>query len=547
MPQKILGIDAGNWSVKGVLIESSFRGFKVETAKEVIIPLGEPDTFRERQAMALTELVNDEELKADTQIAGYPGEKVAVRHISLPFSDSRRIQQTMEGELEDQLPFDLTEGTFDHQMVEKNKEGSTSLCVATQNEHLAHHLDLLDQADLDPKFLPTDLLQLYNLYTHFLSVDGSKPETPKEPREEEEGPGFLQPSRLIVDIGHQRTLVLVTHEGGIGHARVIRAGGADVTRAIARAYQLSWEDAEAGKHEDALVVSSRHPAATDAAQRMSEVVGKGLVPLVRELRRSIQAIRTEHKLRIERIDLLGGGARIRNLANYLAEYLNVPVASGAAVEQMVERDIDSSRRGAYATALALALRTSGDAPTNTIDLRKGEFAYSGGTESIRQRAPVIAAAMVGTLFLMMIYAGMQMHLVQKREAEVDKEFCRVTKEVIGREICEPDVALSVLRSPASDLGNFKLPQTTAYGIAAELSAYAPKAEGEGSALVITEMSISPEKVTLKGEAPSFDAVDQLVTAYGKSTCFTNIKKGGLRKKSTGEGVEFEIKLNVECS
>ena len=44
MPQRILGLDIGSYSVKGVLLEDSFRGFKVEAAKEVKIAAGTPET-----------------------------------------------------------------------------------------------------------------------------------------------------------------------------------------------------------------------------------------------------------------------------------------------------------------------------------------------------------------------------------------------------------------------------------------------------------------------------------------------------------------------
>lgn len=574
MPQRILGVDLGSWSVKAVLIETGFRGFRVEKAVELQLPVppasptnGEEDgttqSLPERQALALSELLSDETLKADAHVAAFSGGATAIRFVRLPFSDTRKIDQIMEGELEDLVPFDLYDGVYDHHLLERRPERrgpgtSLSLAAAARTGDVRNYLTLLEDAGVDPKFLTVDVLSLYNLYTHFLANDGTRPETPGETHPDyrgDEEPTFvgdvteeeLTPqrpkARLLVDIGHSRTLVLAASEQGVAHARVLRVGGEDVTRAISKTYGLSWIDAENGKHADALLVTARHPAANDEMQRLSDVVARGLSPLVRELRRTLASIRRERRVDISRIDLLGGGARLENLPHFLAEALGMPVAMGAAVEQNVEQDIDRERRTAFAGALACALRASGDAPVSAINLRKGELAYGGGLQHLRGRVPTMVAAVATLMLLLGAYAMLRTRAVDAREREVDREFCRITKEVVGREICEPDVALSVMRQPPSELGNFKLPETSGFDLILELSERVPK-EVE---LKVTEISTDQARTVVEGEAPSFDAVDRLVAAYSESRCLQDIQKDRLRRKAGGDGVEFQLKMKVGCS
>lgn len=554
MPQRILGIDIGSWSVKAVLIESSFRNFQVERVAEIQVPAGDPERRAERQCMALTQLLEGGHFKADLTVAALPGEAATTRFVTLPFADPKKIEQTIGGELADLLPFDLADAVFDNALVKKTPDGgSVSLCAAALEPRVESHLDILKLGGADPKFLGIDVLQLFNLYSYFLRDDSSKAEAPTQPAGDANtfvGPSLDGPpdARLLVDIGHERTLVCAASEEGIGHIRVIRAGGRDVTEAIAKAYQLSFEDAEAGKHEDALVVSSRHPAPTDEAQRIAEVVSGGLQTLVRELRRTMQAIRGERRVRVARVDLLGGGARIKNLAHYLAEQLNVPVAHGMAVEQLVERHAEPARRGAFALALAFSLRPTGERPVSRIDFRKGPFAYAGQLEHLRLRVPVMLGSFAAVVLLLLVNVAVRYHLVGRQEAAIDQQFCAITKTVVGREICEPRVAISVLRQPASELGNFKLPERSAFKVAAELSHLVPSEPAElAEQLLFTEMDITPERARVSGEAPSFDAVDQLVAAYGANTCFFEINKGKLRKKSSGQGVEFQLAMRLRCS
>ena len=123
MPQRILGLDIGSSSVKGVLLEDSFRGFKVEAAKEVKIAAGTPETKTERIWAALREL--SFEGKIDAYVAAIPAEVATTRFIQLPYADAKKIAQTIGGELSDSLPFDLDDSVFGHEVVQKNEDGTT--------------------------------------------------------------------------------------------------------------------------------------------------------------------------------------------------------------------------------------------------------------------------------------------------------------------------------------------------------------------------------------------------------------------------------------
>jgi general secretion pathway protein L len=549
MPQRILGIDLGSWSVKAVQLETSFRGFEVTNLGEARVKPGEPETKIERQVQALQELMVGGTLRADATVVGFPGESTTMRFISLPFQDQKRVEATISGELEDAVPFDLAQAIYDHAIVRKLDDGgSVSLCAVAYREQVRKHLEALHGAMVDPKFLPPDVLQLFNLYSSFLREDLSKAEAPAQAVADAGTfvapvPGGPPDARLIADIGHERTLLLAASDEGPVYMRVIRAGGKDVTDAIAKEYGISFEDAEEGKHADALVASSRHPASSDAAQKMSDVCTQGLDVLVKELRRALQAIRSEKRVRVARIDLLGGGARIKNLANYLAEQLNVPVANGVAVEQAVEKHLEAPRRPAYGLALALALRTTADSQSSRVDFRVDEFQFAGQLRHLKDRLPLLAGAAVLLIALFGVNVWAQYHVVGAREDEINQQFCDITKKTLGKEVCEPTLAISMMKSPASELGSFKLPERSAFRVAADVSHLIP----QGTDVLISELEVTSERVRISGETVSFDAVDSIVTEYTKDECLTDIKKSKLKKTADGKGVEFQISIKLRCS
>lgn len=554
MPQRILGLDIGTWSVKGVVLESFFRGYRVVDAQEVPIPAGAPEERRELRLRAIRELLGTEPFsKTELVIAAVPGEQSTSRFITLPYADHRKVDATIVGELSDLIPIDVDEAIVDHTMLQKTPDGgSLSFAVAVPKRDVEAQLGLLGEAGVEPRFLSVDVAQLYNLYTHFLKDDQSRAEEPGVPSSEAStfvlaAPGGPPPARAIVDIGHERTLVAISGEGGLALVRVLRHGGKDITRALEKAFGIGPEVAEDLKHNHGFVASSRQPPPSEEEERMSEAVRVGLHPLVQDLRRTLLSVRTDKRVHVSRVDLLGGGSRIRNLANHLAEALNVPCAMGLAVEQIVERQVEPARRPAYALALALALRVAGDRAVSAIELRQGDFQFAGQLQSLRTRIPAILAsgAVLGALLLANIW--LSYYSSSRREAELDRRFCEITKEAIGREICEPKQALSVMAQPVSELGNVRTVERSALEIAAELSARIPEEVSAKPEFRIDEIDITPDRARISGETDTFDAVDQIVAEYSKDPCYSNIKKGNLRRKPDGKGIEFQLSLRLECS
>ncbi|HJL43344.1 MAG TPA: pilus assembly protein PilM [Myxococcales bacterium LLY-WYZ-16_1] len=552
MPQRIVGVDVGSWSVKAVVVESSFRTFKVVGAKEVPLPppdpeLDEEERERARAQAALDTIADDAELKADLMVAAVPGNAAATRWITLPFADPRKVDQVIEGELADMLPFDIEDAVMDHLIVRKTASSSTTMTAAVPVDRLREVLSLFRDTGLEPRFMPLDVFQMSVLHGHYLTEDGTAPELPQQPAEEAQT--FIQPTvegpppaRLIVDVGHRRTTVTVVNEDGIHNTRVLRTGGADLTAAIAAEFQVSWEEAETGKHEQGFVASSRHPAPDDDHQRISDAIQRGARTLLQELRRTLQILRKERIVTPERLDLLGGGSMVRNFAHFLADQLNLPVSRAVVVEQAVERMVEPPRRPAFALALALALRQTGGLSPK-IDFRVGEFAYAGQLEFLRQRLPTMVASVGALLFLLLVGVAVEYRGVIRREALVDAQFCAVTKEVVGREICEPQLAISVMQRPDSELGSFQLPERSAFVTAAELSDRVP----EEAKIRLESLEVNDNVARVSGSADSFDSVDQLVGSYSESECLDDIEKSKISKSSLGDGVDFQLNIEVTCS
>jgi general secretion pathway protein L len=147
---RILGLDLGSHSVKGLLLDTNTRGGGIKAQAEV--RRGEGDR-QETLRAALRELLAHPELQhADQVVVALPGQSLATHQLAMPFSDPKRIEATIPFEVESQLPFELSEAVFDYQVASLVKDkGSELLVGVVRREELSGLLGLLAELGVDPR------------------------------------------------------------------------------------------------------------------------------------------------------------------------------------------------------------------------------------------------------------------------------------------------------------------------------------------------------------------------------------------------------------
>jgi hypothetical protein len=131
MAQRILGVDLGAWAVKAVLLESTYHGFAVlEHGSEVLPPPEEGKTLLSRQVAALQQLVETRDWTFAEVMLALPGAGMSSSVLTLPFVDLRRIEQTLPFEVEEQVPFELTQMAWDWQSL-GTRDGKKTQALVT--------------------------------------------------------------------------------------------------------------------------------------------------------------------------------------------------------------------------------------------------------------------------------------------------------------------------------------------------------------------------------------------------------------------------------
>jgi len=529
---RILGLDLGSYSVKGVVHEAALRASQVRAFAEVRRPEGDR---AEGLKAALKELLANPALHADQVLVSLPGPGVATHQVQLPFIDPKRIEATIGFEVESQLPFDLAEAVFDYQVATQRDKKSDLLVGVIRKDELRQLLALLAELGLDPRVVTHPAVAYQGLFL--------QPPLSAEALQEDE-------ALAVVDVGHERTTVAVGRPGaGVELGRTFPGGGRDLTRALAAELQVPLPEAAAWKEERGAVGDSLPPE----LERAGGALQRALVPVVRELRSTFKSYSARSRRKVSAVYLCGGTARLGGLEERWTQDLGVPTRV-LLLPQDAAPGIPEASRPAAAQAYALAARAppSAAARAPRFNLRRGEFAFKGHFDYLRDRLGLLASY-AATLLVLAIAAGVVRNSVlARRERQVDTALCDITQRVLHRCDRKPngtidlpayDRALNMLKGQESPAA--ALPRYSAVDLLAELTSRVPRGD-DGRPLPVTfdQMLVDLERISLRGKTESTKDVDALTNSLKGYRCFHEVKQGKVEK--TKDGLLFRLEIQVEC-
>src|SRR5262249_25240584 len=289
---RILGLDLGSYSVKGLLAETSLRGTQIRGFAEVRIqdkPL--IDVLR----TLLGQLFPPNAAHRDQLVLALPGQSLVTHLITMPFSDTKQIEAALPFEVEGKLPIERCEEVCDYQLASQADQKSDLLVGVVRKEQLRELLDALKPLELDPRVVTHPALAYRNLI-------GAWPETFAT-----ESDGAF----AILDVGHERTTIAVgTRSGAVEFGRTFPGGGKSLSAAIATEFAISVPEAEQWKETQGAV----GPAVKGAgAERAAKALLRGLQPVIRESRACFKAFTARSRRSITQIYLCGGTAKLAGL------------------------------------------------------------------------------------------------------------------------------------------------------------------------------------------------------------------------------------------
>jgi len=492
MPQKVLALEWDRHELRAAVLETSFRDYRVVGFFREPIPEGDGTL-----ADGLRALVEKHQLQGATVLSSLPGDLVALRSLTLPFRDRKRLDQTVPFELEAQVPFGLDEVVTDYQIVHADKVGSSLLAALVQRKDLEEHLNLLSEVGLDPKvvdYAPLASLNVLNLLGPadrpdsfiFLVADGEFTTL-----------GLFRDKHLV----GLRTIALPPPAKPIDTGATASTNGHppdEEARAAALVVQIRW------------TLMAMNGGAFDASLPCL-VTGGGV-----NAARLVQHLETGLGLTVRRLDQKPLKGVPANLKNDLGDFM---------------------------TPFGLALREVAGGEAVGVNFRRGEYAYQRGQDELQSalwRTGAIAAAAVALLFSSMY---MEYDRLARRAALLDAQVRYVFTQTVGegQRIVDPKTQLQAeidaKRRELQILGNIMpMGGITAVDALRTISATIP----DSVKLDVDEFVMDTDGIRAKAKADSFEAANTVKQQIEKTNYFAEVEVKDIKTAADGNSVDFRI-------
>jgi general secretion pathway protein L len=518
---RIVGLDLGTHAVKAVLLETTLRGFQVKSYAAVPVSTDGTDRLT-RIDEALTQLQQTTPLQADSVVVALPGVSMATHALMLPFSEMKKVEAALSGEIADALPFDLEEAVYDYQAneIRTNETKSAQVLVGVvKKDELGNLLTMLKKHKLDPRVVTHPGLTYQNILATLI------------PPESDE-------SVAIIDLGHERCSLAIGRAGGpVDFARTFWGGGLALTKALAAEFQIPFAEAQSWKESHGALGTE---VVGPDAERAAAAFMRALQPVVRELRATLKSYTAKWRRPVSKLLICGGTAKLLGVAGQLERDLSIPTTAVSLPEDA--QGVFGLQVGVEACqAWALALRGQATgAKSPRFNLRRGEFSFKTDFDFAKDKLGQLIA-FAGVLLLLLVVSGVARNsILERREKQIDRMLCDITTRIIGK--CEQDfrVALSLLEGKESTAAG--VPKRSAVTFLTAVSQRIPS----DSPVTLERITVDMDRIELVCQAPSIKHMEDMISALKTHECFKEISEGKVEKSKDGAKVGFRLDVKVEC-
>jgi len=327
--EDMFAIDFGARSIKVAKLRKTIEGYELANYG---VQLSPPDSIINGEILnpiavadVLTEIVRDSGLRDNRAIIAITGQKVIIREIVLPLMEDKELLAGVMWEAPKYVPYDLDESIIDAAKVEEfeEKEGNKMmrvLLVATPKNVVTPYMEALKKSRIIPKIVDEISSANIRAFDHYLSD--------KEEKDEESSI-----INIILSIGASSTILTLVEKKNLKFTRNILMGGNDITKAIAKSLNITFEEAEKLKRDTEIVLG---PETEEEKKTESEkIILKILNQMAKEVRKSLSYYKTQsQKVKYNKLILSGGCAKIKNIDKFLSEQLEIPLIIGDPLEDI---------------------------------------------------------------------------------------------------------------------------------------------------------------------------------------------------------------------
>jgi type IV pilus assembly protein PilM len=303
-----VGLDIGSSSVKLVQLKPKKGGYALAAFGAAPLP---PEAIVDGALMnsaaivqAIQELMAQQKVKTKEVAIGVRGHSVIIKKISLPRMTQEELDESIQWEAEQYIPFDVKDVNIDTQILTPEGDAAGQmdvLLVAAKKDMINDYTSICAEAGLAATVVDVDAFAVQNAFE--ASYEASATETV-----------------VLVNVGAAVSNINVISRGVTTFTRDIGMGGNAFTEEIQKQLNISYDEAEA------LKIGGQGESDAVVPQEVERVIQGVAEQMGGEIQRSLDFhASTSADARVERAFLSGGTARVPALLKVIEARAGVPV------------------------------------------------------------------------------------------------------------------------------------------------------------------------------------------------------------------------------
>ncbi len=315
------------------------------------------------------------------------GQSVFSKFVKLPPTDRDKIQQIVQFEAQQNVPFPIDEVVWDYQLIGPAVAELDVMLAAIKADIIEQLFAAIEAAGLDPQLVDVAPMALYNA-TRYNYAE-------------------LPACTLVVDMGARSTDLIFIEQGRVFNRSIPVAGNA-ITQQIMQEFNLTFADAEEMKKAHAFVAfgGAYEGHKSEVVDKVSKSVRGVMTRMHAEIVRSINFYRSQQAGEAPTLVLLAGGTSIIPYTDtFMKEKLSVEVDylnpfNNVTVHTSIPGEQIGKSAHVLGQVVGLALRRRMPCPIEIDLMPPAKLA----TRAFRRKQPFFIMAMLGVVLTVAVWA-----------------------------------------------------------------------------------------------------------------------------------------------
>jgi type IV pilus assembly protein PilM len=340
--KNLVGVDIGASSVKVCQVRDSRRGPSLVRFGFAQLP---PHAIVDGQVMdsgivveTISKVFRDAKIRERAVAVSVSGQSVIIRKITVPMMTEEELDEQIQWEAEQHIPFDIKDVEVDYQVLKRRPETSQMdlLLVAAKKDYIADYTQLVKSAKLKPIVCDIDAFTVQNLFEFTRGIDDEK-------------------TVALINVGASLSSLNIISGGISSFTREIATGGNTVTELIQKQMGIPYEQADAYKCGGKAGGTTPYGI---VPQQMMPIIEAATDTIAAEIQRSLDFfVATSGENEISTIYLTGGSSNLPMLIQSVQRRTRVTVETWKPTEKFAidTKNVDSTELELRAPQLAVAL------------------------------------------------------------------------------------------------------------------------------------------------------------------------------------------------